>query len=144
MIVTCTSRARARLAVLAVVAGSSTFALGGLAREASARTTSGAQPCASVTLSDPACGQARPVPSLQPQATRRLWQHLASARQARTLRLAAAGTCRPLRAVFYTATDWTRLAMAQTSAADIAVTLASTARPARSRPATAPGRPRCR
>ena len=110
MMVTRTSRARARLAVLAVVAGSSALALGGPAREAAARTTSGAQPCASVTLSDPDCGQARPVPSLQPQATRRVLQHLASARQARTLRLAAAGTCRPLRAVFYTATDWMRLA----------------------------------
>ena len=50
------------------------------------------------------------MPSLQPKATRRLWRHLVDARRAPTLRLAATGTCRPLRAVFYTATDWMRLA----------------------------------
>jgi hypothetical protein len=49
----------------------------------------------------------RPVPSLQPAATARLWRRLV--RQPRRVAPAAAD-CRPLRAVFYAATDWLRLA----------------------------------
>ncbi len=48
---------------------------------------------------------ATPVPSLQPQATAKLW-----ARLVREHHPHAAGACRPLRAVFYAQTDWLRLA----------------------------------
>jgi hypothetical protein len=52
---------------------------------------------------------ARPVPSLQPKVTARLWQQLV--RRPRALAVQQGTTdCRPLRAVFYTATDWLRLA----------------------------------
>ena len=47
-----------------------------------------------------------PVPSLTPKATAKLWTRLA--RQPRRHRFATA-ECRPLRAVFYAATDWLRL-----------------------------------
>jgi hypothetical protein len=107
--VRCTTRLLARITVLAVVAWS-VLAIGGLAGGARAGETSSGQQCASVTLSDQQCGQSKPVPSLQPKATRRLWQRLVVARSARSLRLSAAANCRPLRAVFYTATDWMRLA----------------------------------
>ena len=46
------------------------------------------------------------VPSLEPKATEALWERLV--RHPRPLRLQ--GECRPLRGVFYTATDWLRLA----------------------------------
>jgi hypothetical protein len=48
-----------------------------------------------------------PVPSLAPAETAELWRRLVG-RQARRAR--AAADCRPLRAVFYAATDWLRLA----------------------------------
>ena len=48
-----------------------------------------------------------PVPSLQPAKTAALWRRLVS-RRARGTEAAAA--CRPLRAVFYAASDWLRLA----------------------------------
>ena len=50
----------------------------------------------------------RPVPSLQPAATQRLWQRLVDERA--THAFTAAPDCRPLRAVFYAQTDWLRLA----------------------------------
>src|SRR4029077_16476850 len=48
-----------------------------------------------------------PVASLEPAATAKLWRELGTtrSRQAR-----AQADCRPLRAVFYTATDYLRLA----------------------------------
>jgi len=49
----------------------------------------------------------RPVPSLTPVATQRLWSELVRRPRLRELRSA---DCRPLRAVFYAATDWLRLA----------------------------------
>ncbi len=49
-----------------------------------------------------------PVPSLEPRATARLWRALVRSRMSGTT--LAAGDCRPLRAVFYAATDWLRLA----------------------------------
>ncbi len=55
-----------------------------------------------------ACGALRPVPSLQPSATRRQWRRLVRERGTRTF--AAAPNCRPLRAVFYAPSDWLRLA----------------------------------
>jgi hypothetical protein len=48
-----------------------------------------------------------PVSTLEPAATARLWKQLV--RHPRRLRTAA-GECRPLRGVFYAATDWLRLA----------------------------------
>jgi hypothetical protein len=48
-----------------------------------------------------------PVPSLEPAKTEALWRSLVT-RQPRDLRAQAA--CRPLRAVFYAASDWLRLA----------------------------------
>ena len=59
--------------------------------------------------------QAAPVPSLEPQATQELWQQLV---RHRTFRPYAVGAdCRPLRAVFYAATDWLRLATKLAAAA---------------------------
>jgi hypothetical protein len=87
--VKCALRPLARVAVLAVVAGS-VLAGGGLAADAWGGEPSSGQPCASVTLSDQQCSQGTPVPSLQPKATRSLWQHLVVARGERPLRLAAA------------------------------------------------------
>src|SRR5215216_5060413 len=49
-----------------------------------------------------------PVPSLQPAKTAKAWKQLVQRPRAYSFR--AASTCRPLRAVFYTASDWLRLA----------------------------------
>ena len=49
----------------------------------------------------------RPVPSLTPAATQRLWSELVQRRRIHGLGVA---DCRPLRAVFYAPTDWLRLA----------------------------------
>lgn len=48
----------------------------------------------------------KPVPSLDPAATQRQWRRLARSRRP----FAATADCRPVRAVFYAATDWLRLA----------------------------------
>jgi len=48
----------------------------------------------------------KPVPSLEPAVTERQWRRLARSRRP----FAATADCRPLRAVFYAATDWLRLA----------------------------------
>jgi hypothetical protein len=59
----------------------------------------------------PASGQqarVAPVPSLEPSVTERLWRSLVRRRAAVTP--LAVGDCRPLRAVFYAASDWLRLA----------------------------------
>jgi hypothetical protein len=50
--------------------------------------------------------RAAPVASLEPAKTARLWTKLVTSRRASS----AAADCRPLRAVFYAATDWLRLA----------------------------------
>jgi hypothetical protein len=47
-----------------------------------------------------------PVPSLEPAATQRQWRRLTRSRRP----FQASADCRPLRAVFYAATDWLRLA----------------------------------
>jgi hypothetical protein len=60
-------------------------------------------------FTDAAAGaRTKPVPSLDPAATNALWHRLAHGHR----RLAGTATtdCRPLRAVFYAATDWRRLA----------------------------------
>jgi hypothetical protein len=49
-----------------------------------------------------------PVPSLEPRATDALWQRLTERSVFRPLTVQA--DCRPLRSVFYAATDWLRLA----------------------------------
>lgn len=51
---------------------------------------------------------ARPVPSLTPAATQKLWRQLVRRPHAFSAR--AEAVCRPLRAVFYASTDWLRLA----------------------------------
>jgi hypothetical protein len=48
-----------------------------------------------------------PVASLEPEATERLWRTLVTTKAARAR---AAAECRPLRGVFYAASDWLRLA----------------------------------
>src|SRR3989440_3607725 len=48
----------------------------------------------------------KPVPSLEPVATQRLWRRLVNRKQP----LAATIDCRPLRAVFYAESEWLRLA----------------------------------
>ena len=50
----------------------------------------------------------RPVASLEPAATQRLWRKLVRGRAHRAF--AVAPDCRPLRAVFYAPSDWLRLA----------------------------------
>jgi hypothetical protein len=55
-----------------------------------------------------ASAEPAPVPSLEPAATEELWRSLTTGR-ARESR-AQAAECRPLRAVFYAASDWLRLA----------------------------------
>ena len=49
-----------------------------------------------------------PVPSLEPRATQQLYTRLRDRQVFRTYRVSA--DCRPLRAVFYAASDWLRLA----------------------------------
>jgi hypothetical protein len=49
-----------------------------------------------------------PVPSLTPKATQKLWKQLVS--HPRTFSATAAAGCRSVRVVFYTETDWLRLA----------------------------------
>ena len=95
-----------RIALPAIVAAA-VLAAGG---EAWAGAAAHGQRCASVTLADRHCAVAKPVASLQPKATRALWKRLVAERRSRGPRLSAAATCRPLRAVFYAATDWLRLA----------------------------------
>ena len=51
-----------------------------------------------------------PVASLEPAATARLWKSLVAAQPAPPRASAQAPECRPLRAVFYAASDWLRLA----------------------------------
>jgi hypothetical protein len=54
-----------------------------------------------------AAAEPAPVPSLEPAQTAALWNRLVTTRARRT---DAAAACRPLRAVFYAASDWLRLA----------------------------------
>src|SRR5438874_2642193 len=52
--------------------------------------------------------QQEPVPSLTPKATQKLWKQLVS--HPRTFSATAVAGCRPVRVVFYTESDWLRLA----------------------------------
>src|SRR5215218_4249155 len=49
----------------------------------------------------------RPVPSLQPAKTAKLWKQLVQ--RPRAFGLRTTSDCRPLRAVIYTTSDWLRL-----------------------------------
>ena len=60
----------------------------------------------SVTAAAPAAQAS--VPSLEPAKTETLWRSLVTAPRVRESR--AQAVCRPLRAVFYAASDWLRLA----------------------------------
>jgi hypothetical protein len=64
---------------------------------------------AQVALAQPRAGTAAPVPSHQPKLTHALWTKLVHRAHTRGTTAARAG-CRPLRAIFYTADDWLRLA----------------------------------
>src|SRR5262245_8407481 len=66
-------------------------------------------PPQAATLHAVECAGIVPVPSLDPAATDAAWRKLARGHQV-LAGAAVAGACRPLRAVFYTATDWRRLA----------------------------------
>jgi hypothetical protein len=57
--------------------------------------------------SSPSAARAAPISSLEPHATAVAWRRLV---HGRTRSTAQAAGCRPLRAVFYAATDWLRLA----------------------------------
>lgn len=77
----------------------------------SAATPSGQPECrlgSASTLAAVECAHIRAVPSLQPAATNRLWHRLVRAHRGHAL--TATTDCRPLRAIFYTASDWNRLA----------------------------------
>src|SRR5256885_6487393 len=50
----------------------------------------------------------KPVPSLTPKATQKLWSRLVH--RPRTFDASAVASCRPVRVVFYTESDWLRLA----------------------------------
>jgi hypothetical protein len=63
---------------------------------------------AALAAVSPASGAVRPVPSLTPAATQKLWTQLVHRRH--TTGPLAAKDCKPLRAVFYTESDWLRLA----------------------------------
>ena len=82
----------------------SVIALVALALSGTSNAGASASRAIGVTASEPVPA---PVPSLDPGATRKLWRKLV-AKPHRESR-AQAG-CRPLRAVFYAATDWLRLA----------------------------------
>ena len=60
----------------------------------------------SASVSTAARNSETPVPSLEPAATEKLWRELVTSKPLRT----QAAECRPLRAVFYAASDWLRLA----------------------------------
>ena len=78
-----------RLVLVALVAFVATFALAQEGRAAAAATKA-------------------PVAALEPERTQQLWTQLADRSALRPFTVAA--DCRPLRAVFYAATDWLRLA----------------------------------
>jgi len=61
-----------------------------------------------VPAASSAAAATKPVPSLQPAATAKLWRQLV--RRARPVARGRAADCVPLRLVFYAATDWLRLA----------------------------------
>jgi hypothetical protein len=65
--------------------------------------------CASALALVPPALAAKPVPSLTPAATQKLWRAEVAQAHARSRTLADA-SCRPARVLFYAQTDWLRLA----------------------------------
>jgi hypothetical protein len=101
-----TTRAARRLLALAgVSAGALVALLGGAA--AAAPTA-----CPAGSLAALECASIAPVPSLAPQETAIAWAALVQARRQNgsANARAAAEDCRSVRAIFYTASDWLRLA----------------------------------
>jgi hypothetical protein len=95
---------RGTLALCAVLAASFLSGAGQSHAAASSRCAAhSAQSLGAIT-----CAGIRPVASLQPSQTQRQWRRLVRSRGAKVF--AAAADCRPLRAVFYAASDWLRLA----------------------------------
>src|SRR5262245_12882280 len=86
-------------------------AIAGAVLAGSAPGAAAADGCAAGTPSLAAvdCAGIVPVPSLDPAATDQAWRALVLKAQSSPAPLAAPD-CRPLRAVFYTPTDWLRLA----------------------------------
>jgi hypothetical protein len=74
--------------------------------------------------SSPSAAVAAPMSSLEPRATALAWRRLVRGRTRSTAQVAG---CRPLRAVFYAATDWlrlaTRLAASPSPCADYAISI---------------------
>jgi hypothetical protein len=97
--------ARSALALAGVLAAAATALLGGAE---AARPV----PCPTGSLAAVACAGIVPVASLDPQGTDAEWAALVQSRRqsAPGLVRAAAEDCRPVRAVFYAASDWLRLA----------------------------------
>jgi hypothetical protein len=91
------------LLVCAVLAASLLSASGRSHAAAASRCASSVGSLAAIR-----CAGIRPVAALQPAQTRRQWRRLVRSR--RTKVFATAPDCRSLRAVFYAASDWLRLA----------------------------------
>ena len=72
----------------------------------SALVAAGAIAASAGASDNPRSAVPKPVPSLTPETTQRLWSTLVRRRRAQS----AKADCQPLRAVFYAATDWLRLA----------------------------------
>jgi len=104
---------RLRRVYLIVAVAAFAFTIAGLfgpgsAAGAGSATRDACRLGAANTLAAVECARIPAVPSLEPAATIKLWRTLVHAR--RTQALTAATDCRPLRAIFYTASDWNRLA----------------------------------
>ena len=98
-------------------AGRPLLALAGAAAAAMVVFLAGAQAatgsvCSTGTLAAVDCAHITPVPSLEPGATELEWAALVQAQRQRggVAELAAAEDCRPVRTIFYAASDWLRLA----------------------------------
>ena len=98
----------ALLALLAVAVAAAVLATPPPARAAAPQVSLGCSATGPAASRAPWCADARPMPSLEPAATQRLWRRLTRVR--RPLAISATQDCRALRAVFYAATDWLRLA----------------------------------
>lgn len=100
------TRAARRLLTVAGAAAAALVPLLGGAQAAAPKI------CAAGSLAALECASIAPVPSLAPQETAITWAALVQARRqsGQSLTRAGADDCRPVRAIFYTASDWLRLA----------------------------------
>jgi len=94
--------------VALLLVGTTVLGAGGVARASRPARRSKAGCPAGAVSRVVACARMRPVPSLAPRATSAAWHRLA--RGHRTLAGTLTADCQPLRAIFYTASDWRRLA----------------------------------